>query len=731
MFDAVRRRAVLTIVLLAVGACAVGVIMPAMGEATASPSLQKQHWCFVKPVRPAEPEVKDAGWVRNPIDRFILSRLEREGIRPSPEALRPTLIRRLALDLTGLPPTLSEVEGFVQDQSSDAYEKLVDRLLASAHYGERWGRHWLDVARYADSNGYAKDGPRSIWKYRDWVIEAFNRDMPFDQFVVVQLAGDLLPDASDEQIVATGFHRNTQINEEGGSDPEQFRIEAVIDRVSTTGTGLLGLSVGCAQCHNHKYDPISQREFFQLYAFLNNQDEPLLHLYADEAVKAQVEEVNRKIAALDVTLDERVNAFVATLTPDALRTVSPVALRGALQAPADQRTEQQREIVRDHVRRMDEASNKLLGERSGLQNKAITTMVLRERAKNPRVTHIHINGDFTRPGDVVTPGVLAVLHPLKRRGDKPDRLDLARWIVDPENPLTSRVTMNRVWQRYFGRGIVETENDFGAQGSPPTHPELLDWLATEFQTRQWSMKAMHRLIVTSATYRQSSNVRPDLTNADPYNKLLARQSRLRLDAEIVRDVALVASGLLTPKIGGPSVFPPQPPGVTDVGQSKHNWTTSTGPDRYRRGMYTFFFRASPHPLLGSFDAPDGTATCTRRNRSNTPLQALNLLNDEAFIEFAQAMAGRMLREAPANAGDADRVQRLFRQCVSRNPDDDEGNVLLKLLATQREAFAKDEAGAQALATKDRCPDGVTPVEFAAWTMVSRVMLNLDETITRE
>jgi hypothetical protein len=702
----------------------------ANGEATATPR-GGTHWSFIKPVRPTEPQVKDVGWVRNPIDRFVLTRLEKEGIRPAPEASRETLIRRVSLDLTGLPPTPVEIDAFLADQATDAYDKLVDRLLASPHYGERWGRHWLDVARYADSNGYSQDNPRSIWKYRDWVIDAFNRGLPFDEFVVEQMAGDLLPDATEDQVVATGFHRNTQINEEGGIDPEQFRVEAVVDRVSTTGTGLLGLSLGCAQCHNHKYDPISQREFYQFYAFLNNQDEPTLEFFADEKGKAELKAINRKIAERDKTLDERVKAFEASLTPEKLRAISPASLRGALQAPADRRTDRQRARVRDYVRVMDEDGKKLVAARDELKKNAVTTLVLEERTDEPRVTTIHLKGDFTRPGEVVTPATPAVLHPLKPRGANPDRLDLARWIVDPENPLTARVTVNRMWQQYFGHGIVDTENDFGTQGAAPTHPELLDWLATEFQARKWSMKAMHRLIVTSATYRQSSKVRPELATVDPYNKLLARQSRLRLDAEIVRDVGLVASALFADKVGGPSVFPPQPPGVTEVGQVPKQWKVSEGADRYRRGMYTFFYRATPHPLLDAFDAPNATQTCTRRNRANTPLQALNLLNDEAFVEFAQATAGRTLRDTGTTSDDAARIDHAFRLCTSRKPTADERKVLLNVLAGQREAFAKDEAGATELAAKDKCPAGVAPAEFAAWTMVSRVVLNLDETITRE
>jgi hypothetical protein len=694
----------------------------------------KTHWSLIKPVHPAEPQVQDASWVRNPIDRFVLAKLEKEGIRPAPEASPETLIRRVYLDLTGIPPTPVEVEAFVADKSPDAYEQLVDRLLASPHYGERWGRHWLDVARYADSNGYSQDNPRVIWKYRDWVIDAMNRDMPFDEFVIEQFAGDLLPNPTQEQIVATGFHRNTQINEEGGIDPEQFRVEAVIDRVATTGTGVLGLSLGCAQCHNHKYDPISQKEYYQFYAFLNNCDEPVMEFYADPATQSHVTEIDAALAKRDATLDERVAAWERSLKPKEIDAIQSIHLRGALKTPAAQRNDKQKKQLRETVRNMDDESKRLVAERDSLKGKGVstTTLVMRERRDNPRETHVHIKGDFTRPGDLVTPGTPAVLPPVKARSSEPDRLDLARWLVDKDNPLTARVAVNRMWQQYFGHGIVETENDFGTQGAPPSHPELLDWLATEFMSRGWGQKAIHRLIVTSATYRQSSNVRPELQTSDPYNHLFARQSRLRLDSEIVRDVALVASGLLSEKVGGPSVFPPQPDGVTNVGQVPKKWVVSTGEDHYRRGMYTFFFRATPHPLLDAFDSPNATLACTRRNRSNTPLQALNLLNDDAFVEFAQALAARTWRETQVGKqDDASRIDHAFELCTARKPSPDERQVLLKVLASQRESFASDKAGRKALAPKDKLPAGVEPKEFAAWTMVCRVLLNLDETITRE
>ena len=441
----------------------------------------------------------------------------RKGSSPRPKRTEATLLRRLSLDLTGLPPTPKELDEFLNDKSPDAYEKQVDRLLASPHYGERWGKHWLDAARYADSNGYSIDGPRSIWKYRDWVIDALNRDMPFDQFTTEQLAGDLLPGATDEQKVATGFHRNTQINEEGGIDPEQFRVEAVIDRVNTTGTVWLGLTVGCAQCHNHKFDPISQKDYYQFFAFFNNQDEPTLRLDNPQDAKRKAD------------LQSKVRDLEALVKKDGKK-------------PADPEAKKRKEELA--ALKKQEAA---LG---------VTTMVLAERPA-PRESFIFIKGDFTRHGDPVTPGTPAVL-PAMKPGDatKPTRLDLARWITGPENPLTARVAVNRLWAQYFGRGIVETDNDFGTQGTPPSHPELLDWLATELVRQKWSLKAIHRLIVTSATYRQSSNARPELANADPYNRLLARQSRVRLDAEIVRDVGLARQRPAVGKSRRPQRLPP-------------------------------------------------------------------------------------------------------------------------------------------------------------------------------
>lgn len=687
-----------------------------------------KHWAFERPERPAVPEVKDKEWVRNPIDNFILARLEKEGLRPSPTASRETLLRRAALDLVGLPPTPAELDAFSADTSDAAYEKQVDRLLASPHFGERQGRHWLDNARYADSNGYSHDLPRTIWPYRDWVIGAMNADMPFDEFTIEQLAGDMLPNPTLDQRVATGFHRNTQFNTEGGIDPEQFRVESIIDRVGTTGTVFLGLTVACAQCHDHKFDPISQEEYYRLFAFFNNADEPAIKV-TGITDPDEIERLKDRIAQLDLAIRQKVASWEAGLTEAQRKTLKSNA-RTALAVDAGKRNDKQRQAVEAALRAADNDFGAMADELAGARRQltdGVSTLVMAERSKDPRETHLLIKGDFTRPDKVVTPGVPAVLPPMK--ATNPNRLDLAKWIVNPENPLTARVIVNRIWQQYFGRGLVETENDFGSQGSAPTHPELLDYLATELVQNGWSQKHIHRLIVTSSTYRQASTERPDLANVDPYNKLLARQSRVRLDAEIVRDVALEASGLLSEKVGGPSVFPPVPDGVMGLGQVKHQWKTSTGPDRYRRGMYTFTFRNSLHPSLASFDAPDAILTCTRRIRSNTPLQALNLLNDTAWVEFARALAGRALQEAPVG-DDRARLEYAFRLVMSRRPGGDELDVLSGLLEKKRADFRTSPKDAAALVA-DATPKGVAPDEFAAWTIVARTILNLDETITRE
>jgi len=695
----------------------------AQAPANEQPS-DDRHWAFIKPTRPNVPPGANA------IDFFVQQRLAKEGLKPSPEASPETLIRRVSLDLTGLPPTPEEVTAFVSAFRRDpsSLEALVDRLLASPHYGERWGRWWLDQARYADSNGYSIDAPRSIWPYRDWVVKALNEDKPFDQFTIEQLAGDQIPNATLDQKIATGFHRNTQVNGEGGIDPEQFRIESVVERVGTTGTVWLGLSIACAQCHDHKFDPVSHKEYYSLFAFFNS-TEPDGHagLKTSTVTLAPVEDqsaIQADIANLRFEIErylkDNPNAVVAAekaLTTETRAKLGKDVVK-ALKTPfADRNFDQQRAVFAALVKtdkRFNSLNAQLKDREAGVSPK-VTSLVMQELPK-PRETRVFIKGDFTRPDALVQRGVLAVLPPLNKA--EPSRLDLAQWIASRDNPLTARVIMNRVWQQYFGRGIVETENDFGTMGSAPTHPELLDWLATEFMAQGWSLKAMHKAVVMSHTYRQSSSIaqeaasnEPEMLSGalltDPRNYLLWRQTRLRLDAEIVRDVTLTASGLLAPKLGGPPVYPPIPEGVMSLGQVKRPWPVSKGADRYRRALYTFVFRATPPPSLSVFDAPEGLGTCTRRIRSNTPLQALTLLNDAAFDEFAIALGKRLQK---VKQSDEQRLHHGFQLCTARTPTREESQRLQALLQDERQAGSD---------------------ETMAWRLVARVLLNLDETVTRE
>jgi mono/diheme cytochrome c family protein/choline kinase len=646
------------------------------------------HWAFQAPKRAPLPEVKNAQWARNAVDRWVLAKIEAANLTPSPEADKATLLRRVSLDLIGLPPTREELHAFLADTRPDAYERVVDRLLASPHFGERWARDWLDMARYADTDGYTIDAPRDMWPYRDWVIHAMNADMPFDRFVIEQFAGDLLPNATRDQIIATGFHRNTPSNYEGGIDFEQYRVEAVADRVNTTGAVFLGLTMGCARCHDHKYDPVSQREYYQMFAFLNNVDEidkeadrkyfnrPFLDIGTEEQI-AQYNAWEEKVK----DLEDKINIYIGQFVGDAEK---------------------------------DEKLKAMRKEASALRRKkppVVRALVMRDRTE-PRQSYIHLGGDFLRKGATVEPGVPAagLMPPLTLTGEKPTRLDLAKWLVRPDHPLTARVTMNRLWQRYFGRGIVDTENDLGTQGDKPTHPELLDHLALEFVQGGWSMKAMHRMIVTSATYRQASRHRKDAAAVDPDNRLLARQNRLRLDAELIRDASLVASGLFAAKVGGPSVYPPIPAGANSVTQVKRDWNTATGEDRYRRGMYTYFQRSAGHPGLIVFDAPDGSVSCTRRVRSNTPLQALTLLNDEAHVEFAAALSARVRKEA---ATDAERLKLGYLYALAREPRPAEQERFLRFIQARRDAVA---GGAS---------------DEKVWNAAARALLNLDEFMTRE
>jgi hypothetical protein len=698
------------------------------------------HWAFQPIERPALPQVAHRWWVRNPIDAFVLARLEAQKIVPSPEAERVTLIRRLSLDLLGLPPTPEEVDDFLKDTSTEAYEHLVDRLLGSAHYGERWGRHWLDLARYADSDGFEKDTGRPFaWRYRNWVIDALNRDLAFDQFAVEQLAGDLLPGATMEQKVATGFHRNTLTNKEGGVDREQFRVEQVVDRVNTTAKVFLGMTLGCCQCHDHKYDPFSQREYYQVFAFFNSDVE--LDLPApvpgnEEADARQRLAFQRKLTELKEAVTQyrkeqlpaQEQTWESGLTLPELRKL-PSSVQGILLTEPSKRTDQQKKELSGVFAKSDKKLAELTKAVADYQKKEQPgTLAQTLAVGSPRTTHVLIRGDFLRPGVEVEAGTPAVLPPMKAAGQK-TRLDLARWLVDPANPLTARVIVNWMWHHYFSRGLVATLEDFGTQGEKPSHPELLDYLASEMIRQKWSLKAMHKLIVTSATYRQSSAARPEVATRDPLNVLLARQSRPRLEAEIVRDVSLAAAGLLSSTVGGPSVRPPQPAGISELTYAgSARWVESTGNDRHRRGMYTWFQRTSPYPMLMTFDAPDSNLCCVRRERSNTPLQALTLLNDAVFFECAQALGRRILAEQPGTT--PERIRHAFRLCLVREPSPSELTRLEQLFEELRATCrSKPEAAAQLLGKTK--PAGVDPAEAAAWIALARTILNLDEFVTRE
>jgi mono/diheme cytochrome c family protein len=594
----------------------------------------RDHWSFLPLAKVTPPR---SPGTRNGIDAFIRDRLAEHQLAPAPEAAAATLIRRVSLDLTGLPPEPAEVAAFTREYATDpgAYDRLVERLLASPHFGERWGRHWLDLARYADSNGFLGDAVRpNAWRYRDWVIDAINRDLPFDQFTIEQLAGDLLPQPDPTQLAATGFHRNAALNTEAGVDKEEARFQYLADRVNTTGRVWLGLTLGCAQCHTHKYDPITIRDYYSFYAFFNN-----------------------------------------TADREAPGTKAPI---------------------------------------------------LAELSEDRRTTYVHVAGDYARRGPDVVPASLSALPQMQTPAEREaSRLDLARWLVSPDHPLTARVAVNHVWSKLFGTGLVATPDDFGATGEPPSHPELLDWLAHEFIAGGWSRKQLIHLIVTSATYRQSSAHRPELDDLDPLNRLLARQNRLRLEAEILRDTSLAVSGLLTRSIGGPGIRPPLPGDIFDVGRSV-KWEVSEGHDRYRRGLYIITLRSVLYPMLTTFDAPDASDACVKRDRSNTPLQALTLMNDPVFLEAARALALRALRDSRAE----DRLNHLFELCLARSPLPDEAERLQAFAAEQRARVRA--AGAEALKVLGQENVAADDQEDAAILVaLARVLINLDEFINRE
>ena len=736
-----------------------GAKIPA-GAIARSANAKTSHWSF-QPIKHARvPQVHDAAWVRNPIDNFVLARLEAEGIRPSQEADRNTLIRRLSLDLTGLPPSPEEVEAFNHDNHPDAYERLVDRLLTSPHYGEMRARGWLDLAHYADSDGYEKDLVRPwAWRYRQWVIEAFNRDMPYDEFTVEQLAGDLMPNATVEQRVATGFLRNTLTNREAGVDRTQARFEQIVNRTNTVATVWLGLTVGCAQCHNHKFDPITQKDYYQFFAFFNRADEididaPLPgelgpYLEARPAYDKKRREILEQyhVPELQAQWEPRIQKAFREQGKDLEWDFAVTEMRASfdgadrfLKGEWAKRTERQAERLTDYfvshlgpdldkdkekTSALKEARQKLRDLKATLPE--IAQAQAMEESPNPPQSNIHLGGDYQALGAPVEPNIPS-LFPQATLSPAPNRLALARWLVARDNPLTARVAVNRMWQDFFGRGLVHTSEDFGTQGDKPSHPELLDWLATEFQDHDWSMKYMRKLIVMSAAYRQSSAVRKELENRDPDNVLIARQARLRLPAESIRDEALAASGLLNTAIGGKSVRPPQPAGVAELGYADNvKWPESKGPDRYRRGLYIHFQRTTPYPMLMNFDEPDSNTTCTRRNRSNTPLQALNLLNDPVFMEAAQALTTRVLEETAG--GLPQRIDYAFELCLSRRPHARERERLIEYYEQQKQLLAKNPKAAEGM--QPFRPEGVEAPDAAAWVGVSRVLLNLDEFITRE
>jgi Protein of unknown function (DUF1553)/Protein of unknown function (DUF1549)/Planctomycete cytochrome C len=655
-----------------------------------------RHWAFEPPRRPAPPTVRERGWTRNPIDAFVLARLESERIQHSPPVEKATLIRRVSLDLTGLPPSPTEVADFLADASPDAYEKLVDRLLASPSYGERMTMDWLDGARYADTNGYQNDFARTMWPWRDWVIAAFNANEPFDRFTTEQIAGDLLPGATQAQRIATGFNRNNRTVTEAGSIDEEWRVENAVDRIETTATVFLGLTMGCARCHDHKYDPISQAEFYRFFGFFNS--------------------INEK----GVYTETRGN-------------VPPLIV---LPRPEDPRRLEELDLAISVARGYGTKKHAdALAKQKAEYEKTIPSVMVMEELPKPRPMYVLKRGQYDQPDktralEPGTPSCLPGLPP----GANRDRLGLARWLVASDNPLTARVEVNRIWQHHFGVGLVKTAENFGVQGEPPSHPELLDWLATELIRTGWDVKAMHRLIVTSATYQQASRVPKGLLAHDPENRLLARGPRFRLSAEVVRDNALTIAGLLASRLGGPSVKPYQPAGLWEElagGAGEGPYIQDKGPNLYRRSLYVYRKRTVPHPALATFDAPSRETCQVKRARTNTPLQALELLNDVAYVEAARALGQLMIAEGGRSPDE--RIIYAFRRATARMPSRSELAVLQDGLDRYRAAYRSDPSAAEQLVHHGESPvdPDIDPIELAAYTATAGVILNLDETISQE
>ncbi|WP_206028444.1 DUF1553 domain-containing protein [Thalassoroseus pseudoceratinae] len=851
-----------------------------------------KHWSFVKPVRPALPSVKQPDWPRNAIDYFTLAAMEQRGLSPESDASRYAIIRRLSLDLRGLPPSREEVESFVRDNTPGAYDRLVDRFLADPAFGQRWAALWLDLARYADSAGYGSDPLRTIWPFRDWTINALNANQPFDEFTIDQLAGDLRPNPSPEQLVATAFHRNTMTNTEGGTDDEEFRVAAVKDRVDTTLQVWMGLTMGCAKCHNHKYDPIAQEEYYETYAIFNqtedadrNNESPTMP-YPTTAItrvrasyQDRIDQLTAKLgqstpeieqaqtkweAATLVTLDQssdrpiarfvrielpgksrmlslaevqvfaegkniapsgsatqssvdyngppklaidgntdghyfnakstthtktennpwwevdlgkvasiervivwnrtdgnvgsRLNDFHVVLLdenrkpvfkskalkpPQPSLTVQPTGgvqlpneIQSIVELPTAKRTPQQVERLAKYYREITPLLDPVRNEIASLKKQmpALPTVpVLRELPGDKRrKTFLMLKGNFLSPGPEVGPNVPAEFALGMELDGEWNRLALARWLVHPDNPLTARVTANRFWAQFFGRGLVVTEEDFGTQGEIPSHPELLDWLATELVRTGWDLKAFMRTIVTSATYRQSSQITSEKQAHDPSNQWYSRGPRFRLKAEMVRDQALQLSGLLARKIGGPSVFPPQPPGLWRAAFNGRDrkWATSTGLDRYRRGIYTFWRRTVPYPAMATFDAPSREICNIRRIRTNTPLQAFVTMNDPAYVEMSQALGRRIWKNG---ATVRDRLKFGLELCLVRPSTEAELQTLKELYSDTLATYKSQPQEATKLATDPLgpLPNGLAAPEAAAWTVVGNVLLNLDAVMMKD
>jgi len=710
----------------------------------------QEHWAYAKLQRPPVPKGKHGGWVQNPIDAFIAQKHEEHGFNASPEADRQTLVRRLSFDLIGLPPSPEEVDAFVNDKSADAYEKIVAKLLASEHYGERMAAYWLDLVRYADSGGYHSDNPREVSMYRDYVIRAFNDNVPFDRFTVEQLAGDLLPNATWEQKVASGYNRLLQTTEEGGAQPKEYTAKYAADRVRNVGSVWLGTTLACTECHDHKYDPFTMKDFYSLAAFFADlQERPVGRQQQTPILTPAQEEQQRKLETEAAAAKKAFDTAAAGLTEAQTRWENTVKEKNAkdsglpdniakiVRLPADKRNDKQKADLAKHYHSVApelEEVRKQLAERQreldGFKKAIPTTLV--SISGNPRTMRILPRGNWLDDsGEVVEPAVPETFVSLAVEERRANRLDLAKWLVQADNPLVARTMVNRLWKVCFGYGIARTLEDMGSQGEWPTHPELLDWLATEYIESGWDTKHMIQLMVTSAAYRQSSQATREDRRRDPSNKWLARQSRFRLDAEMVRDGALTVSGLLVREVGGRSVKPYQPTGYwAHLNFPARKWAKDHGDNVYRRGLYTHWQRTFLHPSHLAFDAPSREECTAERPRSNTPQQALVLLNDPTYMEAARVFAERIVREG--GKADAERLAFAFRQALSRIPTSREQEILISLRKKHLDEYLEaKEAADQLLSIGDRPkPNDIDSAELAAWTSVARVILNLPESIIR-